>query len=137
MDYRKIIREHTKLNLERYEGGEGSGHTIERHVGKGVEYLKGRVEQEPSLRKGATSFPDLRTANELTEEVVKQNAKDISDWAGKARIMDTKGFTWKFNTETGYGTTRDSNAIKHMTKVRVVFKKLKDGITIITSYPVE
>ncbi|CAL7960884.1 hypothetical protein MIDIC_230154 [Alphaproteobacteria bacterium] len=55
MDYRKIIREHTKLNLERYEGGEGSGHTIERHVGKGVEYLKGRVEQEPSLRKGGAS----------------------------------------------------------------------------------
>ncbi|CAL7963080.1 hypothetical protein MIDIC_570005 [Alphaproteobacteria bacterium] len=118
----KIIREHTKLKLERYEGGEGGGHTIERHVEKGVEYLKGRNIDD------ATSFPDLRTANELTEEAVKQNVKDISNWANDQSKVGTQEFDYEFNKKIGYGIRKGEDVLEPRTKARVVFQKMQEAL---------
>ncbi len=132
-----------KTNIADSEGGVHGGHSKERHVGKSDEYLKERairLAEKAALQKrtspGASTFPDYKTANEATIEVLKQNSKAIEKWAKTAPNGKVEPYFAEFTKSVGYGYT-DEGVRFESNKVATVLIKVGEKVEILTSYPVK
>ena len=98
------------------------------------EYLEGRN------IKSASIYPDLKTANEATKQVLKNNEAEIVKWLENAQINGKpETFIKKdFKKSIGGGIEKDNKGLTSKTKARVVLRKSgEDKFTIITSYPID
>jgi hypothetical protein len=120
------------FSLKHHEGGIHNGHAIERHVAKNKKYLKSRGLTY------ASSYPDLKTANEVTQAVIQKNEKEIAAWFGKAKPGKTEEFRADFGKPIGYGLKKGDNVLQLNTEALVVLKKMNNGeIKVVTSYPID
>jgi hypothetical protein len=75
-------------------GGSG-GHTIRKHVGKTDAQLRERLVREPGLDRAST-FTNLRAAEEAISDVMRAQSKQIAAWAsGSASTLRLKGILGK------------------------------------------
>lgn len=65
------------LELARHEGGQ-LGHTIEKHVDKSLNYLRGRMVTQKGRK---STFFTEQLANETTERVLREHADEVRAWA--------------------------------------------------------
>ena len=130
-----------KLNIEEHEGGKHGGHAVDRHVGKDLEWLKDRVDNDPGSRGrgigSATSFPDLETANEVTKEVLRQNTDKIVEWiqSKDAQKGIPQGFSADIKKNIGFGINKNGIKRNDISRAVVVLRLIKSEIKVFTSYP--
>jgi hypothetical protein len=79
------------IDLTEHEAPRGSGHTIERHVGKSDAFLIRRVETEryPGVfvsvgLEAAGTFPSLEAANKLVSATIAENASQVQEIINKS-----------------------------------------------------
>lgn len=113
------------------------GHTSIKHVGKSVEWLKGRLSREPGIP-FASSFKNSDMANRAELKFIKAFEKEIDEWAknGDKRI-------WNFEREMNVGEDlgivvgRGKFGVKRTTwaTFRVLRDETEKGWHIVTSFP--
>ncbi|MBT2711290.1 hypothetical protein J7E23_00305 [Pseudomonas sp. ISL-88] len=111
------------------------GHLIERHVGKSDEELIKRLEENPKI-KGASTFTDQNTAQQIVDEVLHQKKKEIEDWLNHS-VKPTQDFSYNGQEIIGRGVKKGSTRIIEMKNAKIVLKRNKDGSFILTGYPVK
>lgn len=120
------------FTLKHHEGGEHRGHAIERHVAKDKEYLKSRGIPD------ASSYPDLETADAVTQTILKKNEKAIAEWFNDPASDPKKVLTGNFEQPIGYNLKRGEDVLQPRYDARVVLKKMPNGeMKVLTSYPKE
>jgi len=146
-----VQRDFTKINddpgvdLDTEEAG--GGHTIDRHVGKGNEYLTGRITAQGI--DVASSYPDKATAETAVNDNLKANKSETNTWlfdpsvaanATKA-VRHTSGgniggYLDEHNVMDKKGRERKAKRLKDTKKnVVVVRKKAGGGGFVLTSFP--
>lgn len=109
------------------------GHTIERHVARSEDYLKGRVKGDINE---ASSFINEAVAEQAISQALYQNRKKISDWINDEQSGDRLVFDVKTKLPTGYGIRQGEQKISHRYGARVVLQYSKSkGRFILTAYP--
>ncbi|QCE32913.1 DUF2213 domain-containing protein [Acetobacteraceae bacterium] len=120
--------------LESHEGINGS-HTMERHVGKSIGYMKRRFKFEPKLKATGT-FPDGETAAKTIWEAIQMNENKIMNGLNK----NSKKIEFEFDAGYPIGKVlkNDGGKIAHETsKIWVVLRPDNKGRYIIhTAYPI-
>jgi len=111
---------------------EEKGHTIERHVGKTQKYLEDR-----GIRK-ATTYTDLKTANEVTKEILKDNEAEIVKWLEGANVKDNEAFAIRdLGKVTGQGLKEGEKELSQKKGGKVVIVKTGNNeFSIKTSFPI-
>ncbi|MFC3948810.1 RNase A-like domain-containing protein [Serratia entomophila] len=126
------------LEHESIAGVKGGGHTIAKHVAKSPEELLGRLAKSPGLQTAST-FTDLRTAEQVISRVLKFNNALIKRWAQQSASANVLELTYQAGKAIGFGY-RQGSAIKLTSNsVRVVLlKKVYNGkpYYILTAYPI-
>ncbi len=116
-------------NLQWHEAN--GGHTIERHVGKDLDYLISR-----DIKKAST-FPDLRTASVETMSNLGQNAGAIRSWLMQGE-RDVITVSSKLSRGAGITYIRKLMITTESTHLRTALSRNvqnPEGFNIITSYP--
>jgi hypothetical protein len=120
--------------LEAHE--QAGGHLIERHVGKGEQWLLERVARENIS--AASSFRDLPDAERLVAQTLALHQDRIDAWVdgqgGNRLVVDAR-----FDASTGITVERGDDAARDVFSVRLVLERssrLEDiGYRIVTGYP--
>ncbi len=139
--FKKITVEVIKQSLEHFdldhhEDGDHNGHTKLKHIERDEAWLKQRLIDEPWID-AASSYPDKETAERVIKEIMSNKAHEIADWANEVDVGKQKPFASSFNNNIGQGVKPGISTTIPMNKALVVIRKTKDGLKIITSYPVE
>jgi Bacterial CdiA-CT RNAse A domain len=75
------------VDLTRHEGAWPFGHTLDKHVGKSVEWLEARLAADPTLS-ASSSFTDVETAERaIKDAIAKGVAKVALLYSGKTEVM--------------------------------------------------
>ncbi|WP_454766928.1 RNase A-like domain-containing protein [Cupriavidus campinensis] len=112
-----------RLNLMQQEantaGGRG-GHTIRKHVGQTEVQLRARLAREPDLREAST-FPNLRIAEDAISKVLALEANRVSSWASSR----TRFLTLQRNVGASVGKVlvRNTGKLHNGSNVVVVLVK--------------
>ncbi|TCP27841.1 putative toxin of predicted polymorphic toxin system, partial [Scopulibacillus darangshiensis] len=113
------------------------GHTLERHVAKTNEELIKRAIKENV--EAATTFTDKSTAIKATQENLRKNARNISEWLNNSET-GRKVFDMTHSNSIGKGVLSDKkHVLKNLTKSRIVLVRdsTQDlGFRIVTSFPI-
>jgi len=99
------------------------GHTLAKHVGKSEAFLRNRLAAEPAL-KGASTFYDRQTAENLISQLLESNRALINRWlAGPKSQLRLKG-----RSTVGLGTLLlpGSSIVAEASGVRVILKRSDD-----------
>jgi hypothetical protein len=116
-------------------------HTIEKHVGKSIEYLKERwAKAANSFKKpdGFSTFNNLEEAEYFVSETIKKNKDEISEWLKTAKR--SRRFELPFNKSTGKLLKEGATSVIDVQKVRIILLPSKDvpeGYRILTAFPVQ
>jgi len=116
-------------NLQWHE--ENGGHTIDRHVGKDLQYLQSRGIRE------ASTFPDLTTASTATARNLANNEATIGLWLS-SNIDKTMTVANHLIPGAGLTHVRDLNAVVESSRINSLLRRqpcAPGGFIIITSYP--
>ncbi|SMO68928.1 hypothetical protein SAMN06269117_11916 [Balnearium lithotrophicum] len=113
------------------------GHTIRRHVGKNYKWLVERLESEPRLR-SASSFYDLRTAEEVVRRAISENRNRIKEWLLNSRAPNKLVLIYRGEKPIGIKVVRGRGYYTERVckSARIVLKKDKRfGFIVLTAYP--
>ena len=114
------------------------GHTILKHVGQTEVQLKARLAAEYWVPTAST-FHTLQDAQTIVAQALRANKATIISWAKSAQVGDRTRVVFNAGHVVGSGVTRSSNALVHMTRVRVVLKKVAtpDRVYfVLTAFPI-
>ncbi|MBH2517163.1 RNase A-like domain-containing protein [Serratia ureilytica] len=126
------------LEHESIAGAKGGGHTIAKHVAKSSEELLERLAKSPGLQ-SASTFTDLRTAEDAISRALKVNNALIKRWAQQPTSANVLELTHKVGKAVGFGYRQGSTIQLTSNSVRVVLlKKIYNGkpYYILTAYPI-
>ncbi len=115
-------------------GVQGVGaHAFERHVGK---TMISQIVRSLSLRGGAaSSFKNVRTAEESVAQALRANSRALEKWLSTAKAGARRPFEIDMGRTIGYGA-RKGVPRYGLTKVRVILKANgKGGAGIHTAFP--
>jgi len=119
--------------LEAHE--DAGGHLIERHVGKGEQWLLDRVSRDNIS--AASSFRDLPEAERFVSATIADHQARVDAWAdgsgGNRLVIDTT-----FDASTGISVSRGDTSAVDVFSVRLVLERsnqLDIGYRIVTGYP--
>ena len=127
----------TRRNVEMQEAA--GGHTIERHVDKSENWLRNRIETDPTLKIDgvASSFRNETIANRVQGQFIKQNKEAILNWL---KSGDNKPFVGvvEMNEPVGIVVERGKAGFVEANKARIVLfrNNSEHGWHIRTSFPV-
>lgn len=111
------------------------GHTLERHVGKDVSFLRQRLERESIS--SASSFTDLDTAVETIGAALAADWRGIQAWL-RSKNNERYTVVWDAGHPVGISLRRGASRTVPASRVRVVLVKersMPDGFFILTAYP--
>lgn len=123
-------------DLARHEsrrgGADGLGHTIARHVGKSVAWLRQRLADEPGTWTAST-FADLRTAEYAVSATVRAHLQQVRHWLESAPMGAVTELDKTF--EQCLGTVvKATGDVTGGYRVRVVLRKVSGGVVVHTAY---
>ena len=111
------------------------GHTLDRHVGKSIEYLTERAKKLKG--KGATTYLDKTVATKAVKDVLLQNKSKIIEW-----LSNSNDQRLVLKTEhsfcVGSGVKKGSDVLTEgLNTTNTIIEKCNNefGFRIITSYP--
>jgi hypothetical protein len=112
-----------RISLIEHEGTAGSragGHTIAKHVGQTEAQLRARLTVDLRIPTAST-FTNLRTAEDAISKVLRLEAATIKSWAqaGGSRPLRLQ---CDLGRTIGNGVVRTTGQLTKLTKVRVVLK---------------
>ncbi len=110
------------------------GHTIERHVGKSIAYLRNRL-QNSSIR-AASTFNELNQAGQVIVNAINANRSRINNWLNSGSRRLVLNYTHRRNI--GIVLQRGQNDPYTSKKFRVVLQKRSsapNGYYVLTAYP--
>ncbi len=113
------------------------GHTIERHVGKSIEYLTERASRMRKGAEGATSFTDKNNASYAIQGTIQQNEHRIVEWLNSSdntRLV----LNGASSTTIGYGySNKLGRYVDNLVNIRMVLERADNelGFIIKTCYP--
>jgi RHS repeat-associated protein len=119
------------------------GHTIDRHVGKDVDYLQDRLSSQPNID-AASTYTSLTEANAVTQRILDQNEPRIDNWLANASAGDRlvlsilAPFTSPNFVPFGLVLTRDLQVLLPGNGAKAVIVRapnLANGFYVLTSYP--
>ncbi|QHA88129.1 RNase A-like domain-containing protein [Serratia rhizosphaerae] len=126
------------IEHESVPGIKGGGHTISKHIAKTPEELLERLAKSPTMQ-SASTFTDLRTAEQAISRTLRFNKALIKRWAQQPTSTNVLELTHNAGKPIGFGY-RQGNSIKLTSNsVRVVLlKKVYNGkpYYILTAYPI-
>lgn len=130
---------HVKLiEHESVPGIKGGGHTIGKHVARTQEELLGRLAKSPAMQ-SASTFSDLRTAEQVISRTLRLNKALIKRWAQHSASANLLELTHNAGKAIGFGYRQGSSIKLTSNSVRVVLlKKVYNGkpYYILTAYPI-
>jgi len=130
-----------RLQLVEHEAQAGSklgGHTIAKHVGRTETQLRARLAAEPRVQVAST-FTNLRTAEDAISKVLRLESAAVKAWAQTASPTNGLRLTRDVGIKVGTGVARATGQLTHLQKVRVVLVyKNYNGMPyyILTAFPV-
>jgi hypothetical protein len=112
-----------RIKLAEHEAQAGSrlgGHTIAKHVGQTEAQLRARLTVDLRIPTAST-FSNLRSAEDAISKVLRLEAATIKSWAqnGGARPLRLQR---DFGRAVGTGVVRATGQLAKLTKVRVVLR---------------
>ena len=119
------------------------GHTIERHVGKPIEYLQDRLYLQPDID-AASTYRNLAEATAVTQKLLDDNETRIDAWLADPNaklglvLHFLNPFTSPLFFPVGLVLDRDSSTWlpgNGATAVLVRAPNLQNGFYVLTSYP--
>jgi RHS repeat-associated protein len=119
------------------------GHTFERHIGKSLDYLQGRLEDYPRLE-AASTYGSYAEANAVTQRLFDQNQSIIDAWVADVnaggRLIISIFFPLASPNFFPIGSVleRDAGMAVPGNGARAVLERAPDmpnGFRVITSYP--
>ena len=119
--------------LDDQEGGPHHGHTIARHVGKTVTWLRQRLRREPAIP-AASSFGDKLTAARVVRAVMRARANcgRLMRWArGGGRHLELTG---RFARAIGTTVVRRTGQAFPARRAIVVLQRTGRGYGVLTAY---
>ncbi|MBH3072473.1 hypothetical protein I5M92_20590 [Serratia marcescens] len=123
---------------ESMTGTKPGGHTIAKHIAKTPEELAKRLSTAPNMQ-AATSFTNLRIAEDAISGAVKHNQEWIKVWASSStRPMSPLVINYPAGRVIGYGLRHGEQHTTRLTKLRVVIRfEVFQGnpYYILTAYP--
>lgn len=120
-------------SLKAHEGIEGS-HTVSRHVGKTLDFLKKRAEDESKRR--VSTFKDIETADTAVAEILFQNQTAIRKWLA-SRPVGNQDFDGQLRNSPGTVWLADKErSVPGRTVVVVIApnRRFPEGFRIVTAY---
>ncbi|GAA4737052.1 hypothetical protein GCM10023350_21250 [Nocardioides endophyticus] len=111
------------------------GHTMERHVGRSVEYLRGRLRDQPRL-KAASTFRNQKEAETAIERTLRRNEQEVLDWLKTAK--DSQAFRADLGNDIGDVLVRATGEVVQAHKVKIVLlpdRSATGGWRLITAHP--
>ena len=111
------------------------GHTMERHVGRSVEYLRGRLRDQPRL-KAASTFRNQQEAEAAIERTLRHNEQKVLDWLKAAK--DSRAFRADLGDDIGEVLVRATGEVVQAHKVKVVLlpdRSATGGWRLFTAHP--
>ncbi|MEM6505611.1 MAG: RNase A-like domain-containing protein [Planctomycetota bacterium] len=123
--------------LRNPNGTISKGHTIERHVGKSVQYLLNRVKKNKYIYKAST-FKNQDIAEQMIAATIRHNRASIRIWAKTAGKGAKEPFKLSTSTIIGYGVKKGKSGVNDLTNVKVVLQSYGDGKKwrILTAHPI-
>jgi hypothetical protein len=112
------------------------GHSIARHVGLVETELRTRLARWPQLR-GASAFPDRRTAEQLVAEALETRSGRVVDWLGQPDAADDLALVVELHRVTGVLLRPGWPTVRAVTGVKVVLVRASTplGFRITTAFP--
>ena len=120
--------------LDDQEGGPHRGHTIARHVGKTVTWLRQRLRREPTIP-AASSFRDKLSAARVVRAVMRARANcgRLMRWIrGGGRRLELTG---RFARAIGTSVVRRTGRAFSVHRATVVLQRAGRGYAVLTAYP--
>lgn len=114
--------------------GPGRGHTIERHVGKSVDYLLARVRRHPTATHAST-YLDEAGAERALEALLRRKASDIEAWLRSAKKEER--FEDVLRDPTGISVNRAGEVleVRGVRAILVRDQSMPEGYWVKTSFP--
>lgn len=119
--------------LRAHEGIDG-GHTLDRHVGRTVEQLKRRLEQED--KREVSTFPDEGSADRFVAQALYARRADIARWL-QSDPSGNEAFPSRLQTAAGSVLRRGASDVVPGRSVQVVLapsRRFREGFRIVTAY---
>ena len=112
------------------------GHTLDRHVGKSVEFLKERFIRDPKIME-SSSFYNRAIAENSISKAIHERKIEIDEWLQNPQkpFLVIEGDS---KVPIGHYIARNSDVVKNMNTfcvVLVIDKKSPIGYKIKTAYP--
>lgn len=132
-----------RINLVKHEAAVGSrlgGHTLAEHVGKTPSQLAARLALPGNRHlRHASSFTNLRLAEDAVSKAIRVNNTAIRKWAQAASKGDKAPFTADVGRVVGQVLSRSTAKLVPATRVRIVMKmETYNGLPyyVLTAFPV-
>lgn len=110
------------IEHEEVVAGSGvGGHTLLKHVGRSEAQLRARLAAEPHIPV-ASSFSNLRLAEQSVSRVLQVHAQRVRTWAQSAGRTSRLALTYDMGSTVGQGVIRSSGRLQALSKVQVVLK---------------
>ncbi|MBL0318999.1 MAG: hemagglutinin repeat-containing protein [Alphaproteobacteria bacterium] len=130
------------IDLTQEEGANG-GHTIEMHVGKSDDFLIDRLSNpfkyntnQDSIT-GASTFPDIETANTVVNDSFAQNNSQIQEWLNTPGSKQLS-ISYTGTDVIGKGIYKGDTSVMDLTNARIVLvKNGTGGFGVKTAYPIK
>ena len=120
--------------LDDQEGGPHRGHTIARHVGKTVTWLRQRLRREPTIP-AASSFRDKLSAARVVRAVLRAraNCRRLMQWVRDGgRRLELSG---RFAHAIGTSVVRRTGRAFPVHRATVVLQRAGRRYAVLTAYP--
>lgn len=112
------------------------GHTLEKHVGKSIDYLKTRFIEKPNMQYSST-FYDRSTAEKVISRAIYDDKIKIAGWLKNPKQPDLE-LRYQHHTSLGIRIARNSDTIENIDTCWVILSKTPNnplGYYIKTAYP--
>lgn len=119
--------------LRAHEGVEG-GHTLDRHVGRTVEQLRRRLDQED--KREVSTFPDEVSADRFVAQALYARRADVARWLA-SDPSGNEAFPSRLATVAGSVLRRGASDVVPGRSVQVVLapsRRFREGFRIVTAY---
>ncbi len=119
--------------LAAHEGVDG-GHTLDRHVGRTVEQLRRRLEQED--KREVSTFPDVASADRFVGQALYDRRADVARWLA-SDPSGNEAFPSRLGTAAGSVLRRGASGVVAGRSVQVVLapsRRFREGFRIVTAY---
>lgn len=127
------------IEHESMTGIKPGGHTIAQHIAKKPEELAKRLATSSNMQ-AATTFTNIRIAEEVISSAIKHNKEWIKIWSGSStRPMSPLVINYPAGRVIGYGLKHGEQSTTKLTKLRIIIRfEVFQGkpFYILTAYPI-